>query len=153
MYCSNMSKGITLVDQPLFDPGFHNLSPASQSSGCRSAALHTLDRWILHSGPRCCRCQKASLYGWAGGSLCTVISESWELTVLNETVRRKDESEEAWQARQAKAIADINSHSLVLFHALIQVPSLLCIQIFATGTCAASHDFKPAQPEMDVLSG
>ena len=53
-----------------------------------------------------------------------MISESWELTVLNQTIRRKDESEEAWQARQAKAIADINSHSLVLFHALIQVPPL-----------------------------
>ncbi|CAL5227522.1 g10509 [Coccomyxa viridis] len=66
------------------------------------------------------RYQKASLYGWAGGSLCTVIAEAWELTVLNQTVRRKDESEEAWQARQLKAIADINSHSLVLFHALVQ---------------------------------
>ena len=43
--------------------------------------------------------------------------------MLNQTVRRKDESEEAWQARQMKAIADINSHSLVLFHALIQVMS------------------------------
>ena len=41
--------------------------------------------------------------------------------MLNQTVRRKDESEEAWQARQLKAIADINSHSLVLFHALVQV--------------------------------
>ena len=71
-----------------------------------------------------CRFQKASLYGWAGGSLCTVIAEAWELTVLNQTVRRKDESEEAWQARQAKAIADINSHSLVLFHGLVQVQIL-----------------------------
>ena len=68
-----------------------------------------------------CRFQKASLYGWAGGSLCTVIAEAWELTVLNQTVRRKDESEEAWQARQLKAITDMNSHSLVLFHALVQV--------------------------------
>jgi len=50
-----------------------------------------------------------------------VIAEAWELTVLNQTVRRKDESEEAWQARQTKAIADINSHSLVLFHGLVQV--------------------------------
>ena len=55
-----------------------------------------------------------------------MIAESWELTVLNETVRRKDESEEAWQARQAKAITDINSNSLVLFHALIKVLCFLC---------------------------
>ena len=67
-----------------------------------------------------CRFQKASLYGWAGGSLCTVVSESWELLQLNK-IKRKDESEEAWQARQNKAIADINSHSLVLFHAVVQV--------------------------------
>lgn len=70
------------------------------------------------------RFQKASLYGWAGGSLCTVISESWELVQLNK-IKRKDESEEAWQARQAKAISEINSHSLVLFHGLVQA-ALAC---------------------------
>ena len=59
--------------------------------------------------------------------MCTVISESWELMELNK-IKRKDESEEAWQARQAKAIAEINSHSLTLFHGLVQVysPSSPC---------------------------
>ena len=86
-----------------------------------------------------CRVQKASLYGWAGGSLCTVIAEAWELTVLNQTVRRKDESEEAWQARQAKAIADINSHSLVLFHGLVQV-----LILYTSHTFSAVYDWQPS---------
>jgi hypothetical protein len=88
-----------------------------------------------------CRCQKASLYGWAGGSLCTVIAEAWELTVLNQTVRRKDESEEAWQARQAKAISDINSHSLVLFHGLVQVQILYTLHTFSADTV---YDWQPS---------
>ena len=79
-----------------------------------------------------------------------MISESWELTVLNQTVRRKDESEEAWQARQAKAIADINSHSLVLFHALIQVPppfSAWQHKFWQQRLALHAHDCEPAQPE------
>ena len=87
-----------------------------------------------------CRFQKASLYGWAGGSLCTVIAEAWELTELNQTVRRKDESEEAWQARQLRAISDINSHSLVLFHALVQV------LILPTMHQGGSRPFQPSGP-------
>lgn len=77
------------------------------------------------------RFQKASLYGWAGGSACTIIAESWEILQLNK-VKRKDESEEAWQARQAKAIAEINSHSLVLFHGLVQVFPFLSKSVSCT---------------------
>ena len=85
------------------------------------------------------RCQKASLYGWAGGSLCTVIAESWELLQLSAVVRKKDEAEEAWQARQAKAIAAINSRSLVLFHALVQARSPPCPRLFLLAPTTTSH--------------
>ncbi len=95
-----------------------------------------------------CRFQKASLYGWAGGSLCTVIAEAWELMVLNQIVRRKDESEEAWQARQAKAIADINSHSLVLFHGLVQVSTSIMSRIPSAETV---HDLQSSNPEVCLM--
>ena len=55
-----------------------------------------------------------------------MIAESWELLQLSAVVRKKDETEEAWQARQAKAIAQINSRSLVLFHALVQARGCSC---------------------------
>jgi hypothetical protein len=77
--------------------------------------LRLVEYWLA-----LCRFQKASLYGWAGGSACTVIAESWELQQLNMIVRKADEGDEAWAARQAKAIDAINSHGLVLFHALVQ---------------------------------
>lgn len=53
--------------------------------------------------------------------MCTVIAESWELLQLAAVERKPDEAEETWAARQAKALANINSRSLVLFHALVQV--------------------------------
>ncbi len=91
-------------------------SPVSTTTQMCKSSQALFDWFLIMVG----RFQKASLYGWAGGSLCTVISESWELVQLNK-IKRKDESEEAWQARQAKAISEINSHSLVLFHGLVQV--------------------------------
>ena len=84
-----------------------------------------------------CRFQKASLYGWAGGSACTVIAESWELQQLNMIVRKADEGDEAWAARQAKAIDAINSHGLVLFHALVQARALPA----ALGVPCSAHAF------------
>ena len=59
--------------------------------------------------------------------------------MLNQTVRRKDESEEAWQARQTKAVADINSHSLVLFHGLVQVHTVVHTACISAGTYAIQH--------------
>ena len=66
-----------------------------------------------------CRWQKASLYGWMGGSVCTVAAECYELLALS-AVRCDGESEAAWQARQARALAEVDSRLLVLFHALVQ---------------------------------
>ena len=65
------------------------------------------------------RWQKASLYGWMGGSVCTVAAECYELLALT-AVRRDGESEAAWQARQARALAEVDGRLLVLFHALVQ---------------------------------
>ena len=71
------------------------------------------------SAALCCRFQKASLYGWMGGSVCTVVAECYELLALT-AVRRDGESEDAWKARQARALAEVDGRLLVLFHALVQ---------------------------------
>ena len=65
------------------------------------------------------RWQKASLYGWMGGSVCTAVAECYELLALT-AVRRDGESEDAWKARQARALAEVDGRLLVLFHALVQ---------------------------------
>ncbi|KAK9838281.1 hypothetical protein WJX81_002226 [Elliptochloris bilobata] len=70
------------------------------------------------------RWQKASLYGWMGGSVCTVVAECYELLALT-AVRRDGESEAAWKARQARALAEVDGRLLVLFHALVQA-ALAC---------------------------
>ena len=67
-----------------------------------------------------CRAQKTSLWGWALGSVCTVVTESYEVVTLS-NIQKKDESEEAWTARRLKAQAEINNRLVVLTHALVQV--------------------------------
>ena len=51
--------------------------------------------------------------------MCTVVAECYELLALT-AVRRDGESEDAWKARQARALAEVDSRLLVLFHALVQ---------------------------------
>ena len=51
--------------------------------------------------------------------MCTVVAECYELLTLS-AVRRDGESEDAWKARQARALAEVDSRLLVLFHALVQ---------------------------------
>lgn len=64
------------------------------------------------------RAQKASLYGWFGGSLCTIVLELYELAAL--ATRRAGESTEEYNARLDKMRPDMNKRLLVLVHALFQ---------------------------------
>jgi len=65
------------------------------------------------------RAQKTSLWGWALGSVCTVVSECYELSELSKAPSA-DEGREAWEMKRAKAQAEINTRMLVLVHALFQ---------------------------------
>lgn len=71
------------------------------------------------------RAQKTSLWGWALGSVCTVVSECYELSELSKAPSA-DEGREAWEMKRAKAQAEINTRMLVLVHALFQV-MLVCL--------------------------
>ena len=78
----------------------------------------------IHSAGPCnfnpCRAQKTSLWGWALGSVCTVVTECYEVVTLS-NIQKKDESDEAWSARRLKAQTEINNRLVVLTHALVQV--------------------------------
>jgi hypothetical protein len=65
------------------------------------------------------RAQKVSLYSWALGSVCTIIGESWQIS-LKMVQRKERESDEDYEARVKEAQAVINNHLFVLLHALIQ---------------------------------
>ena len=71
------------------------------------------------------RAQKTSLWGWALGSVCTVVSECYELSELSK-VPSADGGQEAWEIKRAKAQAEINTRMIVLVHALFQVTTVLC---------------------------
>ncbi|KAL6782568.1 hypothetical protein ACKKBG_A07305 [Auxenochlorella protothecoides x Auxenochlorella symbiontica] len=73
---------------------------------------------ILQNKTLILRAQKASLYGWAGGSVIGVITELHELQGL--TARRVGEVEEVYQARLEKNGAEITRHLLLLVHSLVQ---------------------------------
>ncbi|KAL4440647.1 hypothetical protein ABPG77_000356 [Micractinium sp. CCAP 211/92] len=64
------------------------------------------------------RAQKASLYGWFGGSLCTIVLELYELAAV--AARRPNESSEDYSARMAKAKPELNKRILTLVHACFQ---------------------------------
>lgn len=64
------------------------------------------------------RAQKASLYGWFGGSLCTIVSEIYELQSM--TARIKGESDEEYAARQSRTNSEVKRRTFVLVHAIFQ---------------------------------
>lgn len=64
------------------------------------------------------RAQKTSLYGWFGGSLCTIVLELYELAAV--AARQPGESSADYQARLDKARPDINKRLLTLIHACFQ---------------------------------
>ncbi|KAI3436582.1 hypothetical protein D9Q98_005998 [Chlorella vulgaris] len=64
------------------------------------------------------RAQKTSLYGWFGGSLCTIILELYELAA--QTARQPGESTEAYAARQDKIQPEVTKRCLTLIHACFQ---------------------------------
>lgn len=78
------------------------------------------------------RAQKTSLWGWALGSVCTVVSECYELSELSKAPSA-DGGREAWEMKRAKAQAEINTRMLVLVHALFQVMLMLLHRLW--GQC------------------
>lgn len=65
------------------------------------------------------RFQKISLWGWALGSVCTVVLET--MAIAEAAAPRADgESDVEWAKRQEAARREINSRALVLFHGLVQ---------------------------------
>jgi Peroxisomal biogenesis factor 11 (PEX11) len=64
------------------------------------------------------RAQKTSLYGWFGGSLCTILTEVYEIGAL--TLRREGESDEEYRDRQYKDGAEVQRRLLTLIHACFQ---------------------------------
>ena len=70
-----------------------------------------------------CRAQKTSLWGWALGSVCTVVSECYELSQLSKAPA-SGEGQDAWEIKRSKAQAEINTRMFTLVHALFQVGTL-----------------------------
>lgn len=64
------------------------------------------------------RAQKASLYGWFGGSLSTILLELYELAAL--AARRPNETAEEYNMRLDKSRPEINRRLLTLVHACLQ---------------------------------
>lgn len=64
------------------------------------------------------RAQKASLYGWFGGSLSTIVLELYELAAL--AARRPNETAEEYNMRMDKSRPEINRRLLTLVHACLQ---------------------------------
>jgi hypothetical protein len=61
-----------------------------------------------------------SLWSWALGSVCTVVSECYELLQLSKPPST-GEGKEAWEIKRMKAQAEINTRMITLVHALFQV--------------------------------
>lgn len=64
------------------------------------------------------RAQKASMYGWLGGSLCTIVGEIYEIQAI--TSRRKGETDEQYEERQVQCHGDVTRRTIVLIHAAVQ---------------------------------
>ena len=90
----------------------------AHASGQANFPVRALQLQTCNCNP--CRAQKASLWGWALGSVCTVVTECYEVVTLS-NIQKKDESDEAWSARRLKAQTEINNRLVVLTHALVQV--------------------------------
>lgn len=65
------------------------------------------------------KAQKMSLWSWALGSVCTVVSECYELLQLSKPPST-GEGKEAWEIKRMKAQAEINTRMITLVHALFQ---------------------------------
>lgn len=98
----------------------HKLCHAAMSN--QLTAYMTYD-WLFSAS----RAQKTSLWGWALGSVCTVVSECYELSELSKAPSA-DEGQAAWEIKKAKAQKEINSRMFVLVHALFQASVVMCIQ-------------------------
>ena len=61
-----------------------------------------------------------SLWSWALGSVCTIVSECYELVQLSKPPSTKDGQEE-WDIKRMKAQAEINTRMITLVHSLFQV--------------------------------
>lgn len=64
------------------------------------------------------RMQKISLWSWALGSVCGVVSESTAIVRLSK--RREGESEEQWAAREESIRGEVNTRLLALVHGIVQ---------------------------------
>lgn len=83
--------------------------------------------------------QKLSLYGWFGGSLCTIVSEVYELQSM--TKRKYGESDEAYVARQKEVEKAMRAKALVLVHAVFQ--ALLALGLIRGLSPDASKRWRP----------
>ena len=91
---------------------------------CATCPLHCLQCLKPSNTHR--RAQKMSLWSWALGSVCTVVSECYELLQLSKPPST-GEGKEAWDIKRMKAQAEINTRLITLVHALFQVrTSLTC---------------------------
>lgn len=62
--------------------------------------------------------QKLSMYGWFGGSLCTIVTEIYELQAM---VKRKyGETDVEYEKRQEKVQKELKEKSIVVIHAVFQ---------------------------------
>lgn len=62
--------------------------------------------------------QKLSMYGWFGGSLCTIITELYELQAM---IKRKyGETDAEYEKRQEEVQKQLKEKSIVLIHAVFQ---------------------------------
>lgn len=62
--------------------------------------------------------QKTSLYSWFGASLCTGLTELYELAQAAK--KRPDEDEASWRERVRRSKAEIDRRAFVLTHAVVQ---------------------------------
>lgn len=81
-----------------------------------------------------CRAQKTSLWAWALGSVCTIVSECYELSQLSKPPSTK-EGQEAWEIKRMKAQAEMNSRMIVLIHALFQVSAASTCKVSSCSVC------------------
>lgn len=66
------------------------------------------------------RAQKVSLWGWALGSVCTILLEANGIAQASAR-RLPNEGDVEWAKRQEAARKEINQRLLVLVHGLVQV--------------------------------
>jgi len=78
-----------------------------------------------------------SLWSWALGSVCTVVSECYELLQLSKPPST-GEGKEAWEIKRMKAQAEINTRMITLVHALFQVGGAIHMQS-AMSMCLATE--------------